>query len=96
MSVSQSGSQNNSKDIKIWNLKQNREGSLLSYPPQYYTYCILHVEDHLQRVLMKDLWMLGSLRSGVSLPGTGSSRPDSPWRHLEVKPGAAYKLSKKS
>ena len=60
------------------------------------TLLLLLYEGHLQRVLMKDLWMLGSLRSGASPPGTGSSGPGSPWRHLEVKPGAAYKFSKKS
>lgn len=61
----------------------------------YYNHHILCVEDHLQRVLMKALWIFGSLRTGVSPPGSGSSGSGSPWRHHEVKPGAACKFNKK-
>lgn len=61
-----------------------------------YNHHVLHVEGHLQRVLMKGLWSSGSLRSGVSPPGSGSSGSDSPWRHREVKPGAACEFNRKT
>lgn len=41
---------------------------------------------------MEALWTSGSLRSGVSLPGSGSSATDSPWRRHEVKPGAVWEV----
>ena len=39
------------------------------------------------------LWVSGSLRSGVSPPGNGSSGSGSPWRRHEVKPAAVWKFN---
>lgn len=39
-------------------------------------------------------WISGSLRSGVSPPGSGSSGSDYPRLHHEVKPGALWRLTK--
>lgn len=65
------------------------------FPHIYYNHHALHVDKHLQRVLMEALWIPGSLRNGVSPPGSDSSGSDSPWRHHVVKPGAVCKFNKK-